>query len=254
MSKKLGIIQSRGLGDLIIALPIAKHYKDEGYEILWPVCAEFVSHMQSVCDWVKWIPVPTDPQGKFFYDEPMARLKNFKCDEIICLYQSLTGKPEFAARPYFQIQKFDEYKYTTAGVPFHKKWTLKDCITRNPAREQALYDKLVRNPNYCVVHTKGSSYEFTPDLRILPDDWQIIKIEELTDSVFDWLKIIEGAQAAILLDSVMSNLVDQLDIDIDKYWIPRSHIQLTPVLGSQWTIMDCPEDSLAARPIFSSPG
>jgi hypothetical protein len=249
--QRLGIIQSRGLGDLIIALPIAKHSADQGHEIYWPVCTEFVSHMQSVAPWVKWIPVPTDAQGKFFYDEPMARLKNFKCEDIVCLYQSLTGHPEFAAVPYFQIQKFDEYKYTVASVPFYKKWTLSECISRNELREQTLYDKLVKNPNYAVVHAKGSSYTCQPDLSAIPKDWQIIHIDEATDSVFDWLKIIEGAQAGIFIDSIFSNLVDQLDIDIDKYWIPRSHIQLTPVLGSTWTILDVPPDSQAATRIFS---
>jgi len=30
MSKKLGLIQSRGIGDIIIGLPIAKYYHDRG--------------------------------------------------------------------------------------------------------------------------------------------------------------------------------------------------------------------------------
>jgi len=47
-------------------------------------------------------------------------------------------------------------------------------------------------------------------------------------------------------------MVDQLDIPVDKYWVPRSHIQLTPVLGSSWTILDPPADSLAAQKIFMS--
>lgn len=252
MAKKLGIIQSRGLGDLVIALPIAKYYRDQGYDILWPVCEEFHSHMTTVCDWVKWIPIPTDPQGKFFYDVPAERLKNFKVDEILCLYQSLSGHPEFAGQPYFQIQKFDEYKYTRAGVPFKNKWLLSECIKRNEARETALYERVVQYPHYVVVHTKGSSYECTPDLSSIPEDWQIITIDESSDCIFDWLKVIEGAQAGIFIDSIFSNLVDQLDIDIDKYWIPRSHIQLTPVLGSVWTILDPPPDSLAAKAIFSS--
>ena len=251
MSKKLGIIQSRGLGDLIIALPIAKYYADQGYDILWPVCEEFVSHFKDAAGWVKWIPVPTDAQGKFFYDVTMTRLKNFKVDEVICLYQSLTGHPEMAGQPYFQIQKFDEYKYTAAGVPFKNKWTLSECIKRNESREQALYDRVVANPNYAIVHTRGSSYECQPDLSAIPQDWQVITIDESSDCIFDWLKVIEGAQAGIFIDSIFSNLVDQLDIDIDKYWIPRSHIQLTPVLGSVWTILDAPPDSLAARAIFS---
>ena len=253
MSKKLGIIQSRGLGDICIALPIAKHYHDEGWEILWPICQEFMASVKDTAPWVKWIPIPTDQQGRFFYDEPMVRLKNFKVDETLCLYQALSGHPELAAAPWFQIQKFDEYKYTQAGVSFRKKWTLADCIERNVEREQRLYDRVVKNPNYAVVHLEGSSYKCSADLSNIPEDWQIINIEPLTESIFDWLKIIEGAQAGIFVDSIFSNLCDQLDVDIDKYWIPRSHIHLTPVLGSQWTILDVPPDSIAANKIFQMP-
>ena len=35
--KKLGIIQTRGLGDIHIALPIAFFYKKKGFEIYWPI-------------------------------------------------------------------------------------------------------------------------------------------------------------------------------------------------------------------------
>jgi len=247
---KIGIIQSRGLGDLVIALPIAWEWKKEGKDVLWPICQEFYSHMKDVAPWVQWIPVPTDAKGDFFYKEPEKRLRALKCDDIVCLYQSLNVIPELSRVPWFQIQKFDEFKYTKAGVPFNRKWQLAECITRNTAREQALYDKLVKNENYVVYHTVGSSYKCDADLSAVPDDWQRIQITEATDSVFDWLKIMEGAQALILIDSIFSNLADQLDMDVDKYWIPRSHIHLTPVLGSAWTILDPPEDSLAAKIIF----
>ena len=98
---KLGIIQSRGLGDIIIALPIARYYLDElGYEqVLWPVCEEFYSHVKEAAPWVKWIPVPTDTRGDFFYTEPEKRLKNFKVDEILCLYQALNVRPELSQQP-----------------------------------------------------------------------------------------------------------------------------------------------------------
>ena len=249
--KKLGIIQSRGLGDIIIALPIAKHYADQGHEVLWPICEPFWASVKDVAPWVKWIPIPEDNKGDFFYTEPEKRLKAFKVDEIVCLYQALNIRPELSKQPFFQIQHFDEFKYSKAGVPFLKKWTLDQCITRDPVREQKLYDKLVKNENYVVVHTEGSTYKCQPDLSNIPPEWQIIQITAETDSVFDWLKIIEGAQAMILLDSVFSNIVDQLKIDGDKYWIPRSHIHLTPVLGTDWTILEPFSDSLAAKPIFS---
>ena len=248
---KQGIIQSRGLGDILITLPIAKYYVDQGDEVYWPVCEEFYPSVKDHAPWVHWISIPTDKQGQFFYNEPMKRLKALKCDDIICLYQALNVVPELSNVPWFQVQKFDEFKYTKTGVPFLHKWKLNECITRNPAKEQELYDRLVTNPDYVVYHTQGSSYKCEADLSNVPDDWQRIEITELAGySVFDWLKIIEGAQALILIDSVVSNMVDQLLIDVDKYWIPRSHIHLTPVLGSTWTILEPPSDSLAAKKIF----
>ena len=234
MTKRLGIIQSRGLGDLIIALPIAGHYRQQGYEIYWPICEEFMGSMTQAAPWVKWIPLKPDA-GAFFYDVPMQRLKNFKVDEVICLYQALTGHPEFSEEKHFQYTKFDQYKYIKAGVPFLDKWRLSEYITRDSQREQALYDRLVTNPNYVVTHLTGSSARATFDTGMIPQDWQTIEIDQQTDSVFDWLKILEGAQSLVMIDSVFANLVDQMHIGDDRYFIQRSHIGLTPVQGGHWT-------------------
>ncbi len=232
-NRRLGIIQSRGLGDLVIALPIARWYADQGWDIYWPICEEFMPSMSQAAPWVKWIPIPTD-RGSFFYDVPMERLRNFKCDEIIPLYQALTGH-KFHEERYFQHTKFDQYKYIRAEVPFSEKWNLAPCITRDPGREQALYDRLVTNPNYVVVHLEGSDHKATWDPSMVPADWQTIYITPVTDNIFDWLKILEGAQSLVMVDSVFANLVDQLGIGDDRYFISRSHIGLTPVQGQHWT-------------------
>ena len=79
--RKIGICQSRGLGDLVIALPIAKYYADQGHEIYWPICEPFWSSVKDVAPWVKWIPIPVDSNGDFFYTEPMKRLKAFGVTE-----------------------------------------------------------------------------------------------------------------------------------------------------------------------------
>lgn len=251
--KKLGIIQSRGLGDIAMALPIANFYHQRDWEVFWPICQEFVPSFKDTAPWVNWISMPTDARGDFFYNEPIRQLTATGCDEIMCLYQSLNVVPELSDVPWFQIQKFDEFKYTKAGVPFLHKWRLNDCIKRDRDQEQKLYNRLVKKDEYFVTHTKGSSFSVTPNLDSIPAEWQHIEIEEnVTDNVFDWLSIIEGAQAVILLDSIFANIVDQLDINVDKYWIPRSHIHLTPVLGSNWTILDPPPGSLAAQKLFAA--
>lgn len=238
--KKLGIIQSRGLGDLVIALPIAGYYKDQGYEIYWPICQEFLPSMTQAAPWVNWLPVPTDPRGDFFYTTPMKLLKQYNCTEIIPLYNALTNHPEFSQEPYFQHTKFDQYKYLRAQVPFHYKWQLKNYITRNTSRELELKNELVKNPNYAVLHLEGSDYSTTFNTDCIPEDWQIIRIEPITDNIFDWLAILEEAQSLIMLDSVFANLIDQLNLGDDRYFIPRSHIQLTPVLLQDWTWLENP--------------
>jgi hypothetical protein len=247
--KRLGIIQSRGLGDLIIALPIAHYYHEQGWHVHWPIMEQWVEQMSGVAPWVKWIPVPLD-SGAFFYDVPMQRLQNFKCDEILCLYQALSGHPEFTQEPWFQHTSFDQYKYLKAGVPFRNKWLLRDCITRDPDREQALRDRVVTNSKYVVTHLNSSHQTVRYDPAIIPDDWQVIPV---TDDgwIFDWLSVIEGAEAVIMTDSVMSNLVDQLDLDVEKYYIPQNHIQLTPVHLCDWTWLDNPDLAPGIR-IFGS--
>jgi hypothetical protein len=232
--QRLGIIQSRGLGDLVISLPIAHYYHKQGYEIHWPICSEFIPHMIKHVPWVSWHPVTTD-QGSFFYDQPLALLNKLACHEILCLYQALTGH-KFHEELYFQHTKFDQYKYIRAGVPFLNKWKLSECITRDIPKEQALYDRLVKNPNYAVVHLEGSDHRARFDFSTIPADWQTIEITSgETDSIFDWLTVLERAQSIVCVDSVVANLVDQLGLGTDRYFIPRSHIGLTPVQGQEWT-------------------
>lgn len=165
--QRMGIIQSRGLGDIVISLPIAHWWHRKGWDIYWPICSEFISHFRDTVPWVTWLPVTTD-RGSFFYDQPLKALEPYNCDEIIPLYQALTGHPEFSNELYFQHTKFDQYKYIRAGVPFLEKWTLSQCITRNPEREGALYTRLIKNPRYALVHLEGSDHRAAFDPGIIP--------------------------------------------------------------------------------------
>lgn len=248
MTEKLGIIQSRGLGDILIALPIANHYRKLGNEIYWPICEEFYSHVKNTVPWVNWIPIVTD-NGSFFYDVPMAKLHELGIENALCLYQSLTGHPEFSSRPEFQITKFDQYKYHVAQVPFLDKWKLSECITRDHTREFNLKKNLqINDNNYVLVHLTGSDHKASLNRSWIPQDLRVIEIEPKTDCIFDWLGIMENAQAIIAVDSAFSNLIDQLGLTqtVDCYFIPRSHIQLTPVLGGSWTVIE-PEESVKNR-------
>lgn len=242
---KRGIIQSRGLGDIVIALPIAKHYHDQGDEIIWPVCEEFVASFATVAPWVTWVGVKTDPQGLFFLDTPLQVFDQMGVDRdaALYLYQYLNSSPERTDPELFSILKFDQYKYQTAGVPFYKKWDLVDCIQRDPARERALLDSLAIEGPYVLTHLEGSSHRAGVDLSWISEEYpaaRVVEITALTDNIWDWLALIEGAAAVICVDSVYANMIDQLRVQgPDLYWIRRSGWDLTPVLMGDWTWVPC---------------
>jgi hypothetical protein len=241
MNKKIGIIQSRGIGDIVIALPIAWEYYQQGCEVYWPICREFVSHFKDVAPWVDWIGIKTDSTGFFFLDTPMKELARAGItneDDILYMYQYLSSVPEKTDPDLFAMMKFDQYKYAISGVPFKKKWELEKCITRNPEREQALYDQLVKKDRYMVYQQKASDVSYDMDLSSIDPEVQKIEITEVTDCIFDWLKIIEGAETIVLIDSVFANLIDQLSIceSTDKYFMRKwnRRVDGNPVLLGTW--------------------
>ena len=117
---KRGIIQSRGLGDILIALPIARHYWEQGEEIVWPICSEFLPSFKDSVNWVTWVPIETDAYGHYFLDTPLQEFARLGVDpdEALYLYQYLNTSPELTDPEMFAILKFDQYKYQTSAVPF----------------------------------------------------------------------------------------------------------------------------------------
>lgn len=232
---KIGIIQSRGLGDLIIALPIAYNYHKDGHEVFWPICEEFMPTMTKSAPWVNWIPLKTDTHGNFFYFHAYGNLKYRELDEIICLYQYLSSQPELSDPTIFPILKFDQYKYAKVGMALKDKLLLPQCITRDPAVEDRVYEQAVTRDRYICVHLEGSDRRVELDFSDIDPAVQVVEIRPgFTDNIFDWLKVLEGAESLYMIDSCFSNMVDGFDICRDKWFIKRSKMDLTPVLLSDW--------------------
>lgn len=238
MGSRIGFMQSEGIGDIVIALPIARHFLDQGHEIVWPVNDRFCGFLARAVPRVRWLPVDgtlrdTQPV-RFFYEDPKTLLEQAGCDRVHVLYSKLAVPGlEVVNRGLAQSLKFDEYKYAVTGVPFHLKWTLE--IERDLARETALFDSLGITGPYICVHRQGHDHKFE---FALPDEWkrdyQIVEIGPRTDSPFDWIYTLEGAARLLLLDSCFSNLVEQLNLPNEKYLVLRSYMEATPVMKNGW--------------------
>ena len=233
--KKLGLIQSRGLGDIHIALPIALFYRKQGYEIHWPIYNQWLDQMQYYVPWVKWEPLEkkSNNGSEFFYEEPLKILKKKNIKKIYCLYSYLSSNTELSKEIYFPFVSFDRFKYIKSKVPFFYKWKLKECIKRDYQREQKLFEKYVKNHKYIVTHLKSSNHIADFDRSIIPSGYDVIEISD-EGYVLDWLKIIENSEMIIMTDSAMANIVDQLMIGKKKYFLPINNVFFTPILNSHW--------------------
>jgi hypothetical protein len=179
---KKGLIQSRGIGDIIIALPIARYFSDRGYDVFWPIDRRFLSHSGDAAPYVNFLPLEPGIDPAFYYDSPLAKLREIGCSDIHVLYSALRGREHVVDRKLTDYVSFDRYKYAVTGVPFREKWNL--SLVRNPEREQALYDRLMEKPTYTVCHFQGSAYRVALDAPATPET-QVIRISEATDCLFD---------------------------------------------------------------------
>lgn len=236
---KIGLIQTHGIGDIIIAAPIAQYFIHQGNEVFWPIDNRFYSSVQAAFPEISFIPMPP-LKGKensaelfsYFYEKPRAELIRVGCDDIHCLYSYLLGR-DIVNSKLARSLKFDEYKYAVARVPFAQKWNLK--ITRNLERERQLIQKLNIRGDYILIHDQGSNVKI--DIQ-LPEEmlrgYQVVKISELSENPFDWISIIEGASTFVCLDSCFANLVEQLNLCERKILILRSDIRATPIFKNNW--------------------
>ncbi|APW37329.1 hypothetical protein RD110_09095 [Rhodoferax koreense] len=233
---RIGLIQTRGIGDIVIAAPIAQHFVDQGHEVLWPVDRRFQPFVQAAFPEIRFLAVDTGETGDatraYFYDTPAALLQAAGCEQVFCLYSYLSGLDVVNARLAKSL-KFDEYKYAVAGVPFARKWQLR--VSRDAAREQALFEWLdIRGP-YALLHEFGSNFrlqiELPPDITA---SHQVVRISELSSNPFDWLGVIERASLFACVDSCFANLAEQLDLCARKFLFLRSDIGFTPVFRNNW--------------------
>jgi len=198
----LTILQPGRIGDIIICLPIAKHYHDLGYHIRWPIHTPYFNMFKDVTDYVEFIPCSAlcNNVAKSFINND---------DKVLSLGFGISGLDHINNEWLQQNDySFDQYKYKLSDVPFEKKYQLD--IKRNGQREKDLYDRLVTNENYVVVHEQASNHRV--NIRVNETNYQKIVIGNQTDNVFDWITILHRAKNRYLIDSCYLNLCVQLGI------------------------------------------
>jgi hypothetical protein len=240
MSKRIVMVQPGKLGDILICAPIAKHYNDLGYEVLWPVFSNFISTI-SRFKYVTPIDFGIEFGGNYYSKKRAAftidsnnieviKHKNPESYSSIQIFDQInhliisekleTIDPCFAFpghRNQKNIEKFSEYrkkqmcwiqlKYDLCNVPIEKRWNL--AYTRDEKKEKELYDIIKKFINeskkqdYSVIH----NYQGYKKNLIKPDNpIEFVKIKDFT--IFDWLLVLKNSKEIYCIDSSLANYVE----------------------------------------------
>jgi len=266
MTIKIGMIQLRGAGDCLIAVPIAKYLYNKGMELHWVIDEKFYTAFSYAVPYVKFYPLSVEEKtiqsnirNPYWFETPRQMLIDAGCEEVISfpyeetLHFDKIGMPSRIIDPVAVRAKdlrlafhttFDQFKYAVCNVPFKEKWKLD--IRRDLKREESFFNKVIKKKSkpYVVTHLTGAMgrIQYNLDTKALVEsldmkNHEIIDITPLSDNIFDWLTILEKAACFIGIDSCYVNMIDQLNINIPKYFIRRSPLNFTPVLGNDWNYL-----------------
>jgi len=213
-------------------MPIADLFAEQGYEVVWPIDPRYIPIFQPIKPLIQFFPVRVEEGPDYFVNDPIGITREQGCGRTIILYSYVSDQKVYDPRLTMNL-KLDEYKYAIAGVPFSLKWTLK--YERQIEREEALFDSLGIKEDYVCIHDIGSNMASPFEIpEHLTDGLHIVRVEELTDSPLDWPLTLERANRLIMVDSCLSNLVEQINLETEKYLIPRAPHQYPPVYKNGW--------------------
>lgn len=231
--KTVGLLQPGKLGDLIICLPIAKHFYDSGCRVVWPVFYNYIDMFKEVVDYVEYHPVSNNVYNCINDARNVFKKNNVtNIFDIAATFPGSNITEEYVnAGDGMGKEKFDEFKYRKCGVPFNLKWQLQ--YNRNLTKEEQVFTDLVKQKNYDIVSVKHSRGQLPIKFE---SKNQIIEVNE-NYNIFHWRKILENASTIALVDSAMANFVEQININTKKILL-RKPGHPVPTFLNNWIIKE----------------
>lgn len=212
--KKCLLIQPGAFGDIFLCAPIAKIYHDNGYEVHWPITKKFLKLLERF-DYVKPVIISDEILDVDWLRSDVMKCINYLETQNFDVILNLAdrGPHSMAEIP---GENFELCKYRLSGIPIEYKHTL--IWNRNIKKEEELYNMVVKEKEYILVHL-NSSNGVRPSL---PSGLQypIVEIEEISGfEIFDWYKVIINAKEIYCVESSVHQFMDGIIPDIDM--IPK---------------------------------
>lgn len=196
-------LQSFGIGDCIFSIGIAKHFMEQGYEIIWPVLSHFKEGLQRAYPFIKW-------QDSNAYSKYMGIQTKCVVDNMLIV--PIRWSMEAMKCEYKHVMRA---KYDMYGLDW-QKWKEAAMWHRDIGEEESLYyfagGHMIDEPYSLVFDKFGSNFQYTNR-----DTWDTtyipIKVQNMEGySFFDWAALIERASEISAVSSSNIYIFELLDI------------------------------------------
>lgn len=242
------IYQPSGVGDILFCQKIAKHYRDMGYKVVWPLYQwfewmkpyiedEYISH--PILSNERKILEPFEHSEQFFY--------------LMCSTNALFRAPVVAADFIYlslgpatlSASELMTAKYSVADVQY-EHWQRYVKINRDYQKENDLfYNVLGLNDDsqYTFINEHCSTHKI--DIQNLDNSVRMQVIPGFTG--LDWIKVIEKASRLITIDTSVAHLAEIfLPYHVPCYLInrynPPSFVDLHKIFKLNWNFCVSPDD------------
>lgn len=160
---------------------------------------------------------------KFMFSD----LKNFTfCvvssdDEVLCILNSVSNSNIIKIGFNDVTNDFDKFFYKQFNLPFSKRFN-KDILNRDFISEDTLFKQLnLEGKEYIFVHDDITRDLIIDDKSISNKDMQIIR-PHITNTIFDWCKVLENAVEIHCMCSSFKALVDSMQLTSPKLFYHHS--------------------------------
>ncbi len=178
--------------------------------------------------------------GFLYRDLPQVTLECISSHNDVAAVQPHYGRTQTVGT--FDVESGVQYErqfYKMAGVPFSKLWD-SFHVERDRQAEAALAQKMEIKEPYIFLH---DDKRFPVDRSRLPAGIRIVEPDlALTQNIFDYCGIIEGAQELHVIDSSFMFLIDCLPAQANQKLVlhryPRPNMPWNlPILKKPWVIL-----------------
>lgn len=200
-------LQYFGIGDVMFSISIARQWIAEGHTVIWGVMRQYVDDLNRAYPDITFVDYKTLPINYNRQDEHDHYLPDGSFYRVVPLRWSV----EICKVPYRDCMKS---KYQMFGLDWHN-WKVNAMFTRDAAKEQALYDLVVKEKPYKVINRFFRSTN-TGKVHIAV---QGIEMPLHGYSLFDWAKVLEEAEEIHTVSTSIIYMLELLQLNAKKVYI-----------------------------------